>query len=156
MRTRKFSATFVPVIVVVTVTICIIATCLAVYGFVVDLATSPIAINFANAYENSIGLQHEIESAYPAESVLIRYEEWPYHRGQWLTITLVNSTASQLTTEEQRAQAERIARLAWQNKKVNTEVRFISITFLKRTEVLGIPFCHRDSYRFIKADLIQE
>ena len=138
------------------VTMCIIAGGLAVYGFVVDLATSPIAINFTNAYESSVGLQHEIESAYPAESVIIRYEEWPYRRGQWLTLTLVNSDANQLTHEEQKAQAEKIARFIWKYNKVNTEDQFINITFVRRTRFLGIPLGHGDSYPFRKADLLKE
>jgi hypothetical protein len=156
MRTRKFSPIFVLVIVVVMVTMCIIAGGLAVYGFVVDLATSSIAINLANAYENSVGLQHEIESAYPAESVIIRHEEWPFHRGQWLALTLVNSDANQLTHEQQKAQAERTARFIWQNNKVNAEVQLINITFVRRTRFLGIPLCHGDSYPFQKADLLKE
>jgi hypothetical protein len=150
MRTRKFYIALGSAIVIV----CVIVLGLAAYGFVVDLATSPIAINIANAYENSVDLQHNIESAYPAESVIIRYENIPYR--QFLTVTLVNSFANQLTAEEQRTQATEIARLAFQDNKANAMVRFIRITFIRRTRFLGIPLCQGDSFIFRRADLLQE
>lgn len=110
--------------VIVLVMVCVIAVGFAAFGFVVDLTTSPIASYMTNAYENSVDLQRSIERAYPAESVWIRFEDL-----RFVTVTLVNSAANQLSAEDQRTQAAEIARLTWQNNKVKNTVRFIKITF---------------------------
>ena len=152
MRTVNFTKSHIVISsAIVIVMACVISVGLVIYGFVVDFATSPIASYITNAYENSVDLQLSVERTYPAESVWIRFEDQ-----RFLTVTLVNSAANQLAAEEQRAQAAEIARLAWQNGKVSTRVRYIKITFIERTRLLGIPLCHGVSYLFRGVDLPQD
>ena len=131
--------------------VCIGGISLAVFGFVFDLATSPIAISIFNAYGKWLDLQVDIENAFPAEAVIIRYDN---HRR--LNVTIINSAVNQFTVEEQKAQAAEVARLAWKNNSGNSMVRYIRITFVEQTKFLGIPFCRGNSFSFRKADLFQE
>jgi len=105
------------------VMVCIIATGLAAYGFVVDVATSPLASYIANANQKSFDLLIDIERAYPAETVNTRFED----RHSFLTVTLVDSAANQLTTDEQKAMAAEIAQLTWQKQACEFRVHYCYI-----------------------------
>jgi len=157
MRTSKSIIALGSAIVIVLV--CIIAVGLIAYNFIVDVITSPLASSITNAYEHAGDLQQAIESAYPAESIFIRGNREPTlgsrSLAQPLIITLVNSAANQLSADEQRAQAYSIAPLVLQ-RSASSSSRIVMITFIKRTRFLGIPLCSAKTFRFTRAELLQD
>jgi hypothetical protein len=119
-------------------------------GVISNLAVNPILISFSNADQRSLDLAIDIENSFPAEAVIIRRHDYRPD----LTVTLINSAANQLPTDEQSAQAAEIARIASKNGSVNFSR--IKIIFIERTTFLGIPLSSRNSYFFQRSGLLPE